>query len=148
MADDIISMALQVVRRKPINASLAAAATIPIGSMGKWVESLWKNYENALKGQKELISSMQVGTFVAIKDLDSIRLLIDRLEIEIKALIQTAEFAIEVEAVNEAIEEIKKRLGVFMKNVEDLGVQADTCSRDVRKARTVVLQRIIRHPQK
>lgn len=144
----ICSVVAAAIAAPHVAAVLAAAATIPIGSMGKWVDSLWKNYEDVLKGQKELISSMQAGTFVAIKDLDSIRLLIDRLEIEIKALIQTAEFAIEVEAVNEAIEEIKKRLGVFMKNVEDLGVQADTCSRDVRKARTVVLQRIIRHPQK
>ncbi|KAF2305884.1 hypothetical protein GH714_008596 [Hevea brasiliensis] len=33
---------------------------VSIGSMGKWIDSLWKNYENALKGQKELISTMQV----------------------------------------------------------------------------------------
>ena len=33
-----------------------------------------------------------------------------------------------------------------MKNVEDLGVQADTCSRDIIRARTVVLQKIIKLP--
>ncbi|KAK4284621.1 hypothetical protein QN277_001426 [Acacia crassicarpa] len=142
----ICSVVAAAIAAPHVAAALAAAASIPIGSMGKWVDSLWKNYEDVLKGQKGLISSMEAGTFVAIKDLDNIRLLIERLEIEIKSLIQNAEFAIEVEAVEEAIEEIKKRLGVFMKNVEDLGVQADTCSRDIRKARTVVLQRIIRHP--
>ncbi|KAG5407690.1 hypothetical protein IGI04_013809 [Brassica rapa subsp. trilocularis] len=66
----------------PVAAALAAATAIPLGSMGKWVDSLWKNYENALKGQKEVISSMQAGTYVAVKDLDNIRVLIERLEIK------------------------------------------------------------------
>ncbi|KAJ0076488.1 hypothetical protein Patl1_36330 [Pistacia atlantica] len=119
----------------PVAAALAAASSIPLGSMGKWIDSLWKNYENALKGQKEVITSMQVGTYIAIKDLDNIRVLIDRIEIEIEALLQNVDFVIEEEAVKIGIEEIKKKLGVFMKNVEDLGVQADTCSRDIRRAR-------------
>ncbi|KAK7834644.1 upf0496 protein [Quercus suber] len=107
-----------------------------------------KNFKaaDALRKQKDVISSMQVGTYVAIKDLDNIRVLIDRLEIEIEALLQSADFAIEEDAVKIAIQEIKKKLGAFMKNVEDLGVQADICSRDIRRARTVVLQRIIKHP--
>ncbi|KAJ0011314.1 hypothetical protein Pint_34577 [Pistacia integerrima] len=135
-----------VVAAPPVAAALAAASSIPLGSMGKWIDSLLKNYENALKGQKEVITSMQVGTYIAIKDLDNIRVLIDRTEIEIEALLQNVDFVIEEEAVKIGIEEIKKKLGVFMKNVEDLGGQADTCSRDIRRARTVVLQRFIKHP--
>ncbi|KAF7810953.1 UPF0496 protein [Senna tora] len=142
----ICSVVAAAIAAPPVAAALAAASSIPIGSMGKWIDSLWKNYEDVLKGQKEMVGSMQAGTYVAIKDLDNIRVLIDRLEIEIESLTQSAEFAIEVEAVKVAIEEIKKKLGVFMKSVEDLGVQADICSRDIRKARTVVLQRIIKHP--
>jgi hypothetical protein len=141
----ICSVVAAAMAAPPVAAALAAASSIPVGSMGKWIDSLWKNYENALKGQKEVISSMQVGTYVAIKDLDNIRVLIDRLEVEIESLMQMAEFAIEEEAVKIAIDEIKKKLGVFMKNVEDLGAQADICSRDIRRARTVVLQRIIKH---
>jgi len=142
----ICSVVAAAMTAPPVVAAVAAASTIPLGSMGKWIDSLWKNYENALKGQKEVISTMQVGTCVAIKDLDSIRVLIDRLEIEIEALMRTTDFAIEHGAVKIAIEEIKKKLGVFMKNVEDLGVLADTCSRDIMRARTVVLQRIIKNP--
>ncbi|KAI5592107.1 hypothetical protein BDE02_04G130100 [Populus trichocarpa] len=142
----ICSVVAAAMTAPPVVAAVAAASTIPLGSMGKWIDSLWKNYENALKGQKEVISTMQVGTYVAIKDLDNIRVLIDRLEIEIEALMRTTDFAIEHGAVKVAIEEIKKKLGVFMKNVEDLGVLADTCSRDITRARTVVLQRIIKNP--
>ncbi|XVF67394.1 hypothetical protein PTKIN_Ptkin10aG0117400 [Pterospermum kingtungense] len=142
----ICSVVAAAIAAPPVAAVLAAATSIPLGSMGKWIDSLWRNYETALKGQKEVMSSMQAGTYVAIKDLDTIRVLIDRLEIEIEALLKNADFAIEEEAVKIGIEEIKKKLGVFMKNVEDLGQQADICSRDIRRARTVVLQRIIKHP--
>ncbi|KAB2635713.1 hypothetical protein D8674_026247 [Pyrus ussuriensis x Pyrus communis] len=136
---------LQMRKNKLDKKLKSAASSIPVGSMGNWIDSLWKNYENALRGQKEVISSMQVGTYVAIKDLDNIRVLIDRLEIDIESLLRNASFAIDEEAVKVAIEEIKKKLGVFMKNVEDLGTQADICCRDIRRARTVVLQRIIKH---
>lgn len=142
----ICSVVAAAMAAPPVAAALAAATAIPLGSMGKWIDNLFKNYENAVKGQKEVISSMQAGTYVAIKDLDNIRVLMDRLEIDIESLLQNAEFAIAEEAVMIGIEEIKKKLGAFMKNVDDLGVQADMCSRDIRRARTVVLQRIIKHP--
>ncbi|XP_010939026.1 UPF0496 protein 1 [Elaeis guineensis] len=144
----ICSVVAAAVAAPPVAAALAAAASIPVGSMGKWIDSLLKGYQQAVKGQKEILSSMQVGTYIMIKDLDSIRVLIDRLEIQINALLDNADFALrDEEAVKFGIEEIKKKLEVFMKSIEDLGEQADRCSRDIRRARTVVLQRIIRHPK-
>lgn len=142
----ICSVVAAAMAAPPVAAALAAAASIPLGSMGKWIDSLLKNYEDAVKGQKDVIHSMNVGTYVAIKDLDNIRVLIDRLELDIEVLLKNVDFAIEENAVRLGIAEIKKKLDVFMKNVEDLGVQADVCSRDIRRARTVVLQRIIKHP--
>ncbi|RRT69747.1 hypothetical protein B296_00018745 [Ensete ventricosum] len=143
----ICSVVAAAVSAPPVAAALAAAASIPIGSMGKWIDSLLKDYRHAVKGQKEVLGSMQVATFVVIKDLDSIRVSIDKLDIEIVSLLDNADFAIkDVETVKVVIEEIKKKLEVFMKSVEDLGEQTDKCSRDIRRARTVVLQRIIRTP--
>ncbi|KAE9448528.1 hypothetical protein C3L33_19547, partial [Rhododendron williamsianum] len=144
----ICSVVAAAMAAPPVAAALAAATSIPLGSMGRWIDSLWKNYETALKGQKEVLSFMQVGTYVAIKDLDNIRVLIDRLEIEIESLMHNADFAIEEDAVKVGIEEIRKQLAMFMKNVEELGSQADICSRDIRRARTVVLQRIIKPPKR
>jgi formiminotetrahydrofolate cyclodeaminase len=131
----------------PVATALAAAASLPVGSVGKWVDSLLKQYQDALHGHKEVVSAMQVGTFIAIKDLDSIKVLINRVEVEISSMIDCVEFAErDEEAVKFGVEEIKKKLENFMKSVEDLGEQADRCSRDIRRARTVVLQRIIRNP--
>ncbi|KAI3446073.1 hypothetical protein Pfo_002738 [Paulownia fortunei] len=142
----ICSVVAAAMAAPPVAAALAAATSIPLGSMGRWIDSLLKNYENALKAQKEIINCMNVGTYVTIKDLDNIRVLVDRLEIEIESLLRSADFAINEEAVKLSVEDIKKKLVVFMKNIEELGVQADNCSRDIRKARTVILQRIIKHP--
>lgn len=147
----ICSVVAAAMAAPPVAAALAAASAIPLGSMGKWINSLLKNYENAIKGQKEIISSMQVGGFVAIRDLDTIRVLVDRLQLDIEEMMMKADHVIEGddpgdEMVKIAIEEIKIKLNSFMKNVDDLGMQADNCSRDVRRARTVVLQRIIKPP--
>jgi len=90
---------------------------------------------------------MQVRTHVTISDLDSIRVLVDQFEVQISSLLQNVEFALRVEdAVKFVIEEIKKKLEVFMRSAEELGKQADRCSTDIRRARTIVSQRIIRHP--
>lgn len=143
----ICSVVAAAIAAPPVAAALAAAAAIPLGSMGKWIDSLLKGYQDALRGQKEVVSSMQVGTFIAIKDLDSIRVLINRVEAEVSSMVDRVEFAErDEEAVKFGVEEIKKKLENFMKSVEDLGEQADRCSRDIRRARTVVLQRIIRQP--
>lgn len=143
----ICSVVAAAMAAPPVAAALAAATSIPLGSMGKWIDSLLKNYENAVKGQREIVLRMNVGTYVTIKDLDNIRVLIDRLEIEIESLLANADFAINEGAVKIAMEEIKKKLDSFMKNIEELGIHTDNCSRDIRKARTVILQRIIKHPK-
>ncbi|CAI8605351.1 unnamed protein product [Vicia faba] len=145
----ICSVVAAAVASPHVAAALAALTAIPVGSMGKWIDSLMKNYENALKGHKEVTIALEVGSYVAIKDLDNIRILVNRLEVEIESLKTNVDFAIEEEeGVKVAIEEIKKKLGVFMKNVEDLGAQADTCSRDIIRARTVVLQKVVKLPHK
>lgn len=142
----ICSVVAAAMAAPPVAAALAAATSIPLGSMGKWIDSLLKNYENVVKGQKEMINSMSVGTYVTIKDLDNIRVLISKLEIEIESLLKNFDFAMNEEVVKVGVDEIKKKLVVFMTNVDELGAQADNCSRDISKARTVILQRIIKHP--
>ncbi|KAL6883741.1 hypothetical protein ACP4OV_011155 [Aristida adscensionis] len=143
----VCSVVAAAIAAPPVAAALAAAASLPVGSVGRWVDSLLKQYQDALHGHKEVVSAMQVGTFIAIEDLDGIRVLVDRLEVQLRSMADCIEFSERDEAAMElGIEEVSKKLEVFMKGVDDLGEQADRCSRDIRRARTVVLQRIIHPP--
>ncbi|WOK95454.1 UPF0496 protein 1-like [Canna indica] len=143
----ICSVVAAAIAAPPVAAALAAVSSIPIGSTGKWINSLLKKYEEAVGAEKELLTSMQFGTWIALKDLDTIRVVVDNMEVHFNSLLENTDFALRhEEAVKFAIEEIKKKLDVFLKDIEDLGKEVDRCSRNIRKARTVVLQRIIKHP--
>ncbi|XP_058069136.1 UPF0496 protein 1-like [Magnolia sinica] len=143
----ICTVVAAAVAAPPVLTALAGAASVPLGSMGAWFNSLWTNYEVALKEQKEMVSSMWAGTFISIKDMDSIRALVDQLEIEIESLLRNADFALrDEEAVRVGIGEIKKKLGVFTTSLKDLGDHINSCIRDIKMARTVVLQKMINPP--
>lgn len=143
----ICSVVAAAVSAPAVVTALAASAAAAMGPIGKWAKSLWTEYLDALKGQQEVLTKMQVGTFVTVSDLESIRVLVDQLEVQIGSLLQNVDLALrEEEAVKFVVVEIKKKVEMFMKSIEALGKQADRCSRDIRKARTVVLQRIVEHP--
>ncbi|XP_006286139.2 UPF0496 protein At4g34320 [Capsella rubella] len=133
----------------PLVEVLAATAVPVSGIAGKWIDSLWKKYENEIKGQRDVVSSMQAGTYVAVKEMDIVRFLTEQLDNEIRNLVKSAEYAVEHGAVKIRIHEINEMLLVFKKNIEELETQADlsdSCNRDIRIARAVILQRIIKHP--
>ncbi|XWS29326.1 hypothetical protein CRYUN_Cryun24cG0019500 [Craigia yunnanensis] len=137
----IFSVVAAAIAAPPVVTALAGAMAVPIGSLGKWCNWLWKRYENELKGQKELVKAMEIGPRIAIKDMGNIRVLVRRWEIAIESLMHNADFALrEEDAVKLAIDEIKKKLDVFMETIEILGRQANMCGSNIRMARTLVLQ--------
>ncbi|XP_012574409.1 UPF0496 protein At2g18630-like [Cicer arietinum] len=142
----IFSVVAAAIAAPPVIMALAGALAVPIGSVGKWCNSLFKKYETAIKGQGEVISSMQIGTYISLVDMNNIRVRIEQLEIKIESMLQIADFALGNEdAVKLAIDEIKKKIEIFAEIIETLSVQADQCSRQTRKARTVVVQKIIKY---
>ncbi|CAO2828315.1 unnamed protein product [Amaranthus hypochondriacus] len=143
----ICSVVAAAISAPPLVTALAAAASAPMGGIGRWMNSLWKKYEKEFKIQRELINSMQVGTYIVIKDLDSIRVLVDKLEIQVESMLANAEIALTQEAeVTKVIEAIKVKQTEFLEAIEELGEHGNKYSRDIRRARTVILQRIIKHP--
>ncbi|KAL3725873.1 hypothetical protein ACJRO7_030846 [Eucalyptus globulus] len=119
-------------------------------SVVAWCASWWKKYRRERKGKKELIDLMNAGTWISNNDLETIRLLVSKLETEIESISQNADLTLgeEEEAVKLGMREIKKRAEVFMKTMEDLSTQADKSSHEIRRARTVILQRIIGQPSR
>ncbi|KAK8674044.1 hypothetical protein V6N13_112346 [Hibiscus sabdariffa] len=141
----IFSVVAVAIAAPPVVTALAAAMAVPVGSVGKWCNWLWKRYENEVKGQRELIAGMEIGPIIAIHDLQSIRVLIDKLEIEMESLLHNSDFALrEEDALKLTIDEIKRKLEAFMTTIEELGRQANTCSRGIRMARTVVLHKMMK----
>ncbi|KAJ0704163.1 hypothetical protein HanPI659440_Chr14g0559611 [Helianthus annuus] len=116
----ICSVVAAAVSAPPLVTALAAAAAVPLGSMGKWVSSLWKKYEKEFRDQKGVMSAMQNADFV-IREED-------------------------VEGVGVVVDEMKTTVSMFAKTIDDLSDHSDKCIRDTRRARTMILQRIIKHP--
>ena len=87
----IFSVVAAAIAAPPVVTALAGAMTVPIGSLGKWCNWLWKRYENELKGKKELITAMEIGPCITIKDMGNIRVLVSRLEIVIESLLHNAD---------------------------------------------------------
>ncbi|XP_028763962.1 UPF0496 protein At2g18630-like [Neltuma alba] len=144
----IFSVVAAVVVAPPIVAALAGALTVPIGSVGKWCNSLFQGYEKAVKSQREVLSSMEFRTYITLQDLDSIRSLVNKLEIKIGSMLHNADFALKDEdAMELALDEIKKQMEHFSESIETLNEHADRCSREIRKARTVIIHKIIKPPR-
>lgn len=140
----ICSVVAAAVTAPPVVTALTAAAAVPLGSMGKWLNSVWTKCEKELKSQWEIIFTVQIGSYVVIKELDSIRVLVEKVQIEIEALMQNAEFAVtEEDAVAIAVNEMKKNIDGFTKTIQDLSNRADTCSRNINGMRTMILKNII-----
>ncbi|EOA29511.1 hypothetical protein CARUB_v10013876mg [Capsella rubella] len=143
----IFSVVAAAVAAPPVVAAIAGALAVPVGSVGKWCNTLWTKYEKVVRGQKEIITSIRIGTYISVKEMDNISILVRKVEVEIESLLKKAEFAVtEEKVVRIAIDEIKKKLDVFTDTIEELGKHADKYCSDVTKARTVILQRIIRYP--
>lgn len=144
----IFSVVAAAVAAPPVVAAIAGALAVPVGSVGKWCNTLWTKYEKVVRGQKEIITSIRIGTYVSVKEMDNISVLVRKVEVEIESLLKKAEFAVteEEKCVSLAIDEIKKKLDVFTETIEELGKHANKYCSDVTKARTVILQRIIRYP--
>lgn len=140
----ICSVVAGAVTAPPVVTALTAAASVPLGSMGKWLNSIWTKRENELKSQSQIVFTVQIGSYFVIKDLDNIRVLVEKVQIEIEALMQNAEFAVtEDDAVAIAVNEMKKKIDGFTETIQDLSVRADKCGPNINGMRTMILKSII-----
>ncbi|KAI4330339.1 hypothetical protein MLD38_028637 [Melastoma candidum] len=138
----IVSVVAVALAAPPVVTAVAAGLAAPIGSLGKWCSTLWKNYRKELKQQKELLTLATGFMKITIADIQTIKILVGRLEIEVESLVANADLADREGAVALTIGEIRKKLDVFMELVESLGEHADQGSQYIQKARAIILQRI------
>ncbi|XP_076953939.1 UPF0496 protein At4g34320-like [Bidens hawaiensis] len=145
----ICSVVAAAVAAPPVVTALVAVAAVALGPVGEWINSLWKKSETELKEQRDMISSMRVGSYIVIKDLDNIKALVDKLGIEMEGLVQNAQFAVkeeEEDVVAMVVDEMKKIMNGFAKTIDELSDHSDKCCRDILRARRVILQKITKQP--
>ncbi|ESQ31146.1 hypothetical protein EUTSA_v10004318mg [Eutrema salsugineum] len=146
----IFSVVAAAIAAPPVVTAVAAALAVPIGSVGKWCNHLWSKYETAVKGQKDIVLSMRIGAYVTMKDMENIRVHVDRLKIEMESMMHKVDFAIKEEqeeaAVRLSMHEISNKFDVFTERIEEVGENAAKCSKDITLARTIVLRHILSFP--
>ncbi|KAG2724727.1 hypothetical protein I3760_01G030700 [Carya illinoinensis] len=125
--------------------ALTGALSVPMGYLGKWCNSVFKSRRSALEGKRGVISSMQDGTLTTKKDMGNIEALIRKLRIETDSMLEKADFALgEEEAVTLVIDEIQKKLEMFMNTAQNLRANADRCRGNSVSWRKLVLQSMFR----
>ncbi|XP_059670850.1 UPF0496 protein 1-like [Cornus florida] len=143
----ICSVVATALTSPPVVMALAAvaAARSNLASMGGWINSLWKKYENEVEGQSNMkTSSLVYGTSIGKCDLDSIGVLVDQLEIEVKSVLDTSDFYGKKEVdVMRTIDEIQEKLRVF----EDFRKHINKCRGDIEMGKNKIVA-IIRIPIK
>ncbi|CAA3015243.1 Hypothetical predicted protein [Olea europaea subsp. europaea] len=133
----ICSVVAAAVIAPPVVTALAAAASVPSGTMGKWLKSIFMKREMDLRGKMEIITLMHTGT--VIKKMD-----VDRFRIKIEELLECVDFATRGEgSVVIAMEEIQKKMNGFMKTIQDLSEHVDKCTQKTRMARNLILRKIM-----
>ncbi|KAH7834254.1 hypothetical protein Vadar_014196 [Vaccinium darrowii] len=159
----IFSVVGAVIAAPPVGVALAAASEPLLACMGTWIDSRWKKFKNAVKGQKDVVQSIvghmtmegYVGSRIVIADLDNIRVIIEKLEIDVKYLLKNVDnihrkprkkkkIVVKEDEVRKEIQKINKKMEEFNRNVEHLGEHTGKCIQDVRRARTVVLYGLIK----
>ncbi|CAH9110982.1 unnamed protein product [Cuscuta epithymum] len=144
----ICSIVAAAVTAPPVVAALAAASSVPLGSVGKWINNLWKKYEIEVKRERDMVGEMEAWSeYVVIQDLQNINALVDKFEIEIEGLLFTADFTMmQTDGIGVAMEDIRKNVDGFMETAGLLNVHADECRKHIRMARAVILQKINEQP--
>ncbi|KAJ0979820.1 hypothetical protein J5N97_015294 [Dioscorea zingiberensis] len=125
-------------------AAMAAASGVMV-PLRQWVDSLWDLFQSPYEGEKDVINSLKEGTKLAVHELNSIRVLVEELEIKIRSTIHNVEFAIEEEeeaALKIVMLEIKLKAGTFAKCVEDLEKEVDRRGAELKTAIAAILETV------
>ncbi|XP_052197101.1 UPF0496 protein 1-like [Diospyros lotus] len=144
----ICSVVVAAVAAPPVVAALVgAAASAPLGTMGSWINSFWKKYEEEVGRQGKMNDSMKQQISLTVGELETIQARVKRLKIKMEALLNNVDFAVaEDEGVIIAMAEIKKNINQFMQNVDELSERSHTVSQYIRKASVVILKKVIERP--
>ncbi|KAG1371248.1 UPF0496 protein [Cocos nucifera] len=112
-----------------------------------WIESLWDGWEGPLREEKDLIGAMRKMGWLVLQELENARLTVDKLKIDINAILVGVGFAISEEEIEVKIgifEHIMPKKGNVEKGIDGLKEKLDSCNEKIRKAATEFLKMIMK----
>ncbi|KAG6547386.1 hypothetical protein Mapa_010834 [Marchantia paleacea] len=143
----VVCAAVAMAVASPVTASsVSAAASLPFEFMHSWLHRLWAHYEQKIRTERGIVDAAHWGTWVAIKDLDTINTEVRRLKNEIEGFNRNIEFARDRGdslAVQNSIRMIRKKHEQFVKQLDDLASHVNECIKRVTTARSRVLVKIL-----
>lgn len=143
----IFSLVSVAVAAPPVMAAIALALEVPMGSAGKWCNSLWMKFEDEVREHKKIIPLTMFRAYISVKEMDDISVMVSEVELEIENLLNKAEFNVtEEKVVRLKIDEIKKKYDAYTKAIEELKKHADEYHRNLANSKMVILGRITPHP--
>lgn len=146
----LLSVAAAALSAPIVLTAVAAGLTPSIEVVGKWSNEMWKKYEKAVRGQRELVSTVETGAKVNRIATDSIKLEVENLRIRLKFILETVDFAVErgedEEATRLAMQEIKKKVEGLTEKIKEVGQHTDRFSKVISSERRLVLQHILSLP--
>ncbi|XP_010550397.1 PREDICTED: UPF0496 protein At5g66675-like [Tarenaya hassleriana] len=120
---------------------LASALLATIGSMGKWTNYYCKQEEKRIRRVREsLVVSVRTGAYVMLRDMDNVKIIVEKWRAEMEILLKKAEAVLREE---EEMGEMMREWETFQGMTEELDRNVSKVSEDTRRARTVSLQRIL-----
>ncbi|KAH7373092.1 hypothetical protein KP509_17G036700 [Ceratopteris richardii] len=128
-----------------IAGGFAAAAAIPTGSVGPWLKSMWNSYRDEYHNQRKVVQEAAKGTFIAIKDMENIKILATSLDTKLKDVLSAAEISEgspDVGTLRFVVEDIMAKSFKFEEELNKLQKYVDDVGHRIRNARNAVLDKM------
>ncbi|CAK9158418.1 unnamed protein product, partial [Ilex paraguariensis] len=145
----IFSAVMTAIAAPTMVTALAGAASVPLGSTGKLLDWFWKNWVNVIDQQSGITRSMHVKTrWHAIKELENIGLLVDKLEQEMKLPSAEIDLGLEKdEAVMVVVNELRNKINVIMPELDALMERTAQYRQEIRKDMETIYDKICQNPK-
>ncbi|XP_072984406.1 UPF0496 protein At4g34320-like [Typha latifolia] len=143
------SVLLGALTLPPAAITAATVSATAMKAIEPFFDSLWDEREGDLESEKKVIKAMRQSCSLAVRDMESIRPLVEKLKIDVGAVMKSVEFMVREEAAAAAavavqlgVVETRRKMEDVNKGMDDLQEKMDTFKDQARRAAAEFLKDI------
>ncbi|PRQ23547.1 hypothetical protein RchiOBHm_Chr6g0262571 [Rosa chinensis] len=125
-----------------VSAGFTAVAAVPLNLGHSLVMSHYDNKQKVLDNKKKDMDAIRRESESSIAELGDIKFHINQVVNEIDSLLAKTNTAVKMSDIDFLMKDMKQKLEMFMKKIDDLDAEAVKCSAETLKARDDVRNRI------